>query len=152
MVSRDLAAFLGEGLGIHVATRNAAFMPNGGRALALAVSDDGTEITVYLASIVLERLRADLEANGQLAVGVARPPDERACQIKGFFLGVRDARPDERPRVEGQFRAFLDNLEYIGIPREPMANWTLWPASAIRMRVTALFEQTPGARAGEPLS
>jgi hypothetical protein len=79
-------------------------------------------------------------------VSVARPVDERACQVKGAFVEARDAVEEERPRVEAQWQAFLANLEEIGIARDTYAAYPTWPCVALRLRATALFEQTPGPR------
>ena len=90
MIDQQLAAFLQEGVGIHVGTRNAALQPNGTRALAVTVEGDGVHAVVYVAAVAAARILPDLESNGQIAVGFGRPIDDRACQVKGEFL---DARP-----------------------------------------------------------
>jgi hypothetical protein len=151
MIPPALAAFLQEGLGIHIATRNGALEPKGARALAISIDPDGTHLTVYVAANAARRLMPDLLANGQAAVGFARPIDERACQVKGVFVGGRDASADEEGFVRGQWEAFLRTLNLVGIPREPIAHWSVWPATAIRLKVTAIFDQTPGPGAGEPI-
>ncbi len=148
MIDRELAAFLQEGVGIHIATRNAALQPNGARAIAVTVEPDGEHLVVYVARIAAARLLPDLHANGQAAVGFGRPIDDRACQVKGLFTGVRDATEDERASVLGQWEGFLASLEKIGIPRAVIKTWVTWPAVAIRLRANALFNQTPGPGAG----
>ena len=106
---------------------------------------------ISTAKVAAERLLPDLESNGQAAVSFGRPIDERACQVKGVFEGVRDARDDERPRVAEQWESFQANLELIGISRAAYAPWITWPCVAIRLRVTALFEQTPKPGTGGPI-
>ena len=100
MIDKELAAFLQEGVGIHIGTRNAALQPNGTRALAVSVDDDGAHVVVYVAEAAAARILPDLEANGQIAVGFGRPIDDRACQVKGVFVGARAATEAERPAVE----------------------------------------------------
>jgi hypothetical protein len=73
MIREDLAAFLQEGVGIYIGTRNAALEPNGARALAALVGPGGTELVVYLADIAATRLLPDLDSNGQAAVTFGRP-------------------------------------------------------------------------------
>lgn len=149
MIDGPLAEFLQEGLGIHVGTRDARHQPNGARALALVVDADGLHLTVYLAKIAAARLLADLESNGQIAVSLGRPVDDRACQVKGVVTAIRAARAAERPAVSGQFEGFRQQLEAIGIPRVLTEGWATWPAVAVQFRATAVFEQTPGPGAGE---
>jgi hypothetical protein len=149
MLDRTLAAFLEEGVGIHIGTRNERFEPNGARALAAIVEADGRELVVYLAEVAAARLLPDLQTNGQAAVSFGRPVDDRACQVKGELVSVRRAEPHEREQIRRQFESFLDNLEHIGIPRAGGASWITWPAVAVRLRATAVFEQTPGPDAGK---
>ena len=152
MMDPSLAAFLQEGLGIHIGTRNERLEPNGARALAVAVEEGGAHMVVYVAEVAAARLLPDLTANGRAAVSFGRPIDDRACQVKGDLVSVRPAELNEREMIRTQFGGFLANLELIGIPRAGAANWIVWPAVAIRLKVTAVFEQTPGPAAGTPLS
>jgi hypothetical protein len=148
MLSGDLAAFLEQGIGIYIGTRNAALEPNGARAIAARVERDGTRIVIYLASVAAVRLLPDLDQNGFAAVTFGRPVDERACQVKGTFIEARPAREDERPLIEAQWDGFTQQLAMIGVAREARSAWPKWPATAITLKPTAVFEQTPGPSAG----
>lgn len=151
MIAPDLASFLEEGLGIHVASRNAALEPNGVRALAVQVEDAGAVLAAYITTMAIGVVLPDLLANGQVAVLFGRPVDERSVQVKGTYLDVRDGRDDEQALVTRQWEGYLANLGLIGIPREVYDVGPRWPVRVIRLRVTAIFEQTPGPSAGEPL-
>ena len=152
MIEPELAAFLQEGVGIHLGTRNAALQPNGSRALAVKVEEDGRHFVVYVAAVAAARLLPDLEANGQAAVGFGRPVDDRACQVKGVFVEARDASETERALISTQWDGFLASLEQIGIPRAATRGWITWPAVGIRLRANAIFDQTPGPGAGAPIA
>ena len=152
MIDKDLAAFLQEGVGIHIATRNASLQPNGIRALAVTVESDGLHVVVYAAEAAAARVLPDLEDNAQIAIGFGRPTDDRACQVKGIVIGTRAATEAERPLVVAQWDGFLGSLEQIGIPRVATTTWVTWPAVAIRVRINALFDQTPGPGAGAPIA
>lgn len=151
MIDADLADFVQAFVGIHVGTRNQHFEPHGVRALAARVDDDRAHIVVYLAEVAAKRVLPDLEANGQAAVSFGRPTDDKACQIKGTFVSARAARPEERTEILAQFESYLTNLEEIGIPRRLAQRWPTWPCTAIRLKATAVFTQTPGPGAGEPM-
>lgn len=151
MIDRDLAAFVEEGLAIHIGTRDARLQPNGARVTAVRVDEDGRHLTVYLPTVAAPRVLPDLQANGRAALVFVRPPDDRSCQVKGSFAGVRDATADEHAFARAQWDRFLANLEFIGIPRAACAAWRMWPCVAIRVRAEALFNQTPGPGAGGPL-
>jgi len=152
MIDSRLAAFLEQGLGIHIGTRDEHLHPNGTRAVAAKVEGGGSHLVVYVAEIAAPRLRKDLESNGQAAVVFGRPEDERACQVKGVFVDMRPASESERLMLHQQWDGFIQQLEKIGVPRVSTANWITWPAVAIRLKVTTIFEQTPGPQAGAQIA
>jgi hypothetical protein len=151
MIDAQLAAFLQEGLGIHIGTRDARLQPEGARALAARVETGGRYLVVYAAEVAARRLLPHLEANGQVAVSFGRPEDHRACQVKGTVAGIAPASDEERPAIAAQWASFLRQLDGVGIPSVTTTAWTTWPAVAIRLKVTALFEQTPRPGTGEPI-
>jgi general stress protein 26 len=151
VISADLAAFLEGGVSIHIATRDNDLEPHGASVAAVKVDADGEHITAYLPRIAASQVIADLESNRQAALGFGRPSDDHACQVKGLFLTARAASAQERKLVERQWEAFLKDLMLIGFPRQATEGWRTWPSVAIRLRVTAIFSQTPGPGAGAPL-
>ena len=151
MIDPELAAFLEGSVAIHLASRNERLEPHGARVVAVKVDTDGAHITAYVPKVASPTVLADLKANGQGAIGFGRPTDDRACQVKGQFVSARSASPRERTIVDTQWKALLDNLGVIGMPAQVFEAWRLWPCVAIRLRVTALFSQTPGPGAGAPL-
>jgi hypothetical protein len=152
MIDPDLAAFLEEGLAIHIGTRDADLEPNGTRATAIKSEQDGRHVTVYVPTIAEARVLPNLEANGQGAVVLVRVRDERSCQIKGKFVESWVASEPERTFVMDQWDRFVQNIEQIGLPRAVTGQWTMWPCLAVRLQVTELFDQTPGPQAGGKLT
>jgi hypothetical protein len=152
MIQGELAAFVQEGVGIYIGTRNAALEPNGARALAALLERDGEHLVIYVADVAAARILPDLHGNGHAAVTFGRPVDERACQVKGTFIAARAARDDERPTLDAQWDNFSRSLEMIGVPHVARSAWPRWPATAITLGPTAVFEQTPGPKAGNQLA
>lgn len=152
MIPPSLASFLHEGLALHVGTRDARMRPVGGRGLALFVEPDGRHLTVHIPTAAAERLMPELDSHGQIAISIGRPMDERACQLKGTVVATRVSGDDEQRLVEAQLENYLAQLEMIGIPRTMAAGWSRWPCVAVRVKVTAVFEQTPGAHAGHAIA
>ena len=72
--------------------------------------------------------------------------------MKGRFDGSRRAEPSERAFVERHWDSFLESLAAIGIDKATFAHWPIWPAVAVRVRVTAVFSQTPGPGTGAPVA
>jgi hypothetical protein len=152
MIDGELASFLQEGIAIQLGTRNDRLEPSGVRVVAVSVDRDGTHVVAYVPEVSGSQVLPDLQANGQAALVFARPPDERACQVKGMFAGARAATADEYAMVQAQWDRWLDRFTTIGVPRPTFDRWTTWPCIAIRVRVNAIFNQTPGPGAGAPLA
>ena len=137
---------------MHAGTRNAELRPSGIRAAAVLIDADGQHLDLFVPVAAAARILPDVRGNGQIAISFGRPVDDRACQVKGTVLDVRDATPSERPTVDTQWDGFMRQLELIGIPRAMAGGWASWPAIVMRVRVTAVFEQTPGPQAGVPIA
>lgn len=148
----EMTEFLQQGLAIHIGTRNERLEPNGARVVALRVEDDGQHLVAFVPAVAAPRVLENLQSNGQGAIAVARPSDDRAAQVKGIFVESWPATDAERPFVEAQWAACLRQLGIVGIPAEAATNWVVWPSVAIRLRVNALFDQTPGPKAGAKVS
>jgi len=151
MIAPDLAAFLEGGASIHIATRDASLRPTGSRAAAVEVDDSGEHVTVFVPTASCDATLANLRDNGQAAVSFGGPSTDRAFQVKGVFVDAAAATAPQRTMIDRQWAGFLDDLARLGFPRQAVAGWVTWPATAIRLRVTAVFAQTPGPGAGAPL-
>lgn len=147
-----MASFLEEGLSIHIATRSGDLDPNGARVPAVKVEEDGNHLVAFVPAAASAAILRDIDDNGQVALVFTRPIDERGCQVKGIATGTRDASDDERELIVAQWERFRDTLESVGLPRIATDAWIVWPSVAVRVRVTATFDQTPGPGAGRPLS
>lgn len=151
MIDEILAEFLQSGLGLHVGTRNERLEPCGCRATAIKVEDDGRHVVVFVPKSASPQIFENLRTNGWLAVSMARPVDERAVQLKGLMLSSWDAKPEEDAFARGQWAGFLSQLDAIGLPGVATSSWTVFPCVAVRLKVTAVFNQTPGPDAGAVL-
>jgi hypothetical protein len=153
MLDKSITEFLEQGLAIHLGTRNAALRPNGCRVTAVRVEDRGQNLVAYLPKAATGAVLDDLRDNGQAAVSFARPTDDRAVQVKGEFISEREASPDEEAFVLGQWQSLLKELDVIGLAElTSTSTWLMWPCVAVKIRVTAVYSQTPGPEAGSVLS
>ena len=108
-------------------------------------------MTVFLPAIAAPPLLDDLRDNGQLAIVLVRPVDERSCQVKGRFIETWRATADEEAFAREQFDRGLVSVERVGIPRAGGDAWQMFPCVAVKFRAEALFTQTPGPNAGARL-
>jgi hypothetical protein len=152
MLDKSLTEFLESGLAIHIGTRNARLEPNGCRVIAVMVENEGRDVVAFVPKASTQSVFDDLRDNGQAALSFARPGDERAVQVKGVFVDTRDAEDSEERFVIAQWQGFLSKLDTVGIPGRATATWKVWPCTAVKIRVTALFSSTPGPDAGAVLT
>ena len=152
MLDQSLTEFLECGLAIHIGTRNAAMRPNGCRVTAVRVEEQGRHLVAYLPKAASADVFDDLKSNGQAAVSLTRPTDDRAVQVQGEFVSLREADPSEESFVLNQWQSLLKELDLIGLaPLTSTSTWLMWPCVAVTIRVTAVFSQTPGPEAGAVL-
>jgi hypothetical protein len=153
MLDRSLTEFLERGLAIHVGTRDARMRPNGCRVTAVRVEEQGQHLVVYVPKAASSQVLEDLRDNGQAAVSLTRPIDDRAVQVKGEFVSECDTDSSEEAFVLGQWKALLTELDVMGLAAmSSTSSWSMWPCVAITLRVTAVFSQTPGPEAGAVLA
>lgn len=152
MLDKSLTEFLEMGLAVHIGTRNSRLEPNGCRVTALRVEDQGRHLIAFLPKAATPAVLEDLQTNGQAAISVARPTDDRAVQVKGQFVSVRDADPSEEAFVLAQWKGLVSQLDMIGFnAAAATVGWSVWPCVAVKLKVTAVYSQTPGPDAGAVL-
>lgn len=151
MVSAELAEFIQSGVSVLAGTRDARLMPDAMRGMGVRVEEGGAELTVFLPAATSARAIANLRANGCIAVCFSRPSDHRSIQLKGQAVAIREADASERAAVERYRGELAQALAFVGVPISTTLRMAHWPCHAIRMRIDAVYQQTPGPGAGAPL-
>lgn len=152
MIGRELQEFLEAGVSVLVGTRDRRQVPEAARGFGLRVAAEGRELAVFVPDAWSARTIANLRDNGRIAVAAARPEDHKQVQIKGAAVEIRAAREDERAALERYRELLAHDFGEIGYPPRVLHRLNAWPAHVVLLRVEALFEQTPGPRAGTPLA
>lgn len=150
-LSDELVDFLEGGVSILVGSRNADLRPECARGLGLVIGSDRQSITVFINEALAARMCADFEDNAQIAVGFSRIVDHRSLQLKGVVRAVRPATAQENALQERYVAAFAEQLSLAGLPRSVVRNVRLTPALAVELEIHDIFNQTPGAGAGQRL-
>jgi hypothetical protein len=149
MLSDDaLLRHLQPGRSILVGTVDPAGWPAACRGVGLVVDEDRQGFTVYVPVATGAETVANIASNGRVAVSATEPATHTSVQLKGRIRAVRVAREDEEERVRLSIDRFADTLDQVGLPRGVTRTMTCWPAFAIEAAVEAVFDQTPGPRAG----
>lgn len=151
-IPENLASLLEGLVAVHVATRDAALVPDEVMGAAALLEPDGRRLTVYLPVATSATSLANLRENGAIAVVLSEPLTHRTLQLKGRAGSIRPAREDEREAVERRAAGFDAQVVAIGLPPGAVRRRTRWPCHAVTFEVAELYEQTPGPRAGEPLA
>jgi hypothetical protein len=143
--------FLESGVSLVVATHDAELTAHCAFAVGLRVHAGGRRVAVYLPRRPAAASIADLESNGAVAITACNPVDFRTLQLKGRAVRVAEAPEVERRLVLAYRDALAERLEQVGDPRALVGRLAVWPAVAVEVELEAVFEQTPGPRAGSPL-
>lgn len=152
VLSAEVVDFIQGGQDARIATSDARREPYGCRVLAAIAAPGGAELTVFVAETAAAPILANLRENPSVALAFQRPTDDHACQVKGTFVAARPATDDDRTMVDRQLGLLGEKFGQLTVPWEVVAGWTTWPAVAVTVRVSAVFDQTPGPGAGAPLS
>lgn len=150
LISSELAKFLESGVSVLVATRDGRMQPECARAVGARLEAGGDEVTVFLPVATSMRVVANLGENGRIAVCFASV-DHRGIQVKGQVLGVAPADACDRQLVDRYRAAVAQEWGFVGLPPRITYRMNHWPCHAVRLRIEAVYVQTPGPGAGEPL-
>ena len=142
---------LGEGPAVVVATRDAQLRPQIARAWAVQHIDAGT-IRLCVEAAPESSTRCNLDHHREIAVTMARPTTYRSVQMKGTVIELREPTPEQRGLVDAHQRALAVEAAEVGM-RARLAARILNATSLVSVAVAVheVYDQTPGAPAGEPL-
>lgn len=149
MLSQEsVARQIGPGRSVLVGTVDPSGWPATCRGVGLLLDEDRQGFTVYVPVATAAETVANLATNGRIAVSASEAVSHQSLQLKGRIRAVRIARDDEAPLVRESVERYADVLDRVGLPRGVTRAMTCWPAFAIEVTVEAVFDQTPGPRAG----
>jgi len=148
----ELAAFLASPVMIIIGTCDAGKRPAIGRAVGAMVDAEAGIVELVVSAWQWPATVANLRNGSRIAVTFARPSDYVSYQAKGV-ASVRAAQPADLDRARRYMAAIIDVLAGLGLDRSLAAPWiTEREAVVARLEVEAIFVQTPGARAGQPVA
>lgn len=150
-LTEALVDFLHSGRSLLAASRDASLRPWMSRAVGVRVGADRGSITVFLPDAASVALRRVATPGQPFALTANRPSTFTTMQLKGTITATRPAVPEERTLVESQSGGFAAELAVVGYPLQVAKRLATWPATAIDVRLEAVFEQSPGPGAGHPM-
>jgi len=149
VLSDDIVRLVESGVMVMVATRDANLTPECSLSFGARVHADRQTVTLYFPEVANDATRANLLADGRVAVVMNRPRDEVTVQLKGEFLRLRPMDSDDlaaHTRCQQNVEAQLISL---GVPPAVCARFNRGPLVAVDFRARDVFNQTPGPDAGK---
>lgn len=151
MISEALGQLIQSGVSTIVGTRDADLTPECMRAVGARVHADRRHLTVFLPAATAARSMANLRDNAEIAVSFSEVPKHRTRQVKGRAVKLREATEAERADIERYVEAFSAEIALVGLPPAVARRVACFPAHAVEVEVSEVFDQTPGPGAGARL-
>ncbi len=155
LLSAEHASFIQGGVAIDLATRDHRNMPRIARALGCRVAPNRRRVTVIVANRMIDNFIEALKATRAIAAVFCLASTHRAAQIKGSDAVIEPIRKTDQSLVEQAIAAFAADLISLGFEEaHARVDTTYRPNELIAISFTpdAVYEQTPGPRAGAPLT
>jgi hypothetical protein len=145
-----LVDLLETGVAIMVATRDAELRPHVTRGWGGYLDPDTGHPSLALTRYPGSDVIPDLEANGLIAVNLARPVNYQSMQLKGVVSSIGGCTTEERARVDSHVARFVEETFLVGSPRI-IARIAGSEFIQVRVAIDHSYEQTPGPSAGAEL-
>lgn len=147
----ELAAFLCSPVMIIIGTRSEDNQPEIGRAVGAMVEGDAGIVELVVSAWQWPGTIANLREGGPVAVTFARPSDYVSYQVKGRAR-IRPAGARDLECADRYMTAIVEVLSGLGLERRLAAPWvSAADAVVLRLQADAVYVQTPGAKAGQPV-
>ena len=131
-----------------VAAADRTGRPAVGRGVGFRLLEDRETIDVIFSGWQWPRLETSIPETGKLAVTFVSPSDYISFQLKGTAT-LRDAEPLDHERARCFMSAATAELRSLGVAGPMIGSWlTLSGARVARLKVSEIYVQTPGPRAG----
>jgi hypothetical protein len=153
MLNEQCANFIPRFTSMSVAARDAQVRPVVGRALGCRVSADRRKLTVFLCASREAQLLACLRENGAIALTVTRPKTHETLQFKGTVSAILPWTDADRAEIAAYRQSFIEELAGLGY-RHGFSGTVLAAGEdgmAVAFEPTAIYDQTPGPKAGAML-
>lgn len=151
LLTDDYARFLQGRVSMTAASRDMRRLPSVARVAACRVAPDRRQVTLLFATLQATQLLADVAATRAIAVVISEPSTHRTLQLKGSDAVASAVLASDNALVAAHRQAFAEELMPLGYARDFSLGVHSVPEgklSAVTFTVDAIFEQTPGPRAG----
>lgn len=156
LLDAEHAAFvLLPGISMTAASRRTGNRPELARVLGCRLSADRSRVTVLLPAAQFPALVAAVRSSRVIAVVFSQPSTHRTIQLKGIDATIEPLADGDVAIAANWVDGFAAELTAMGYD-ETLVRAFVWsdPAELVAASFTpcAAFQQTPGPRAGMPLT
>lgn len=154
MIDDPLLAKINHNCDVVLSSGSVAAVPSLCWGMAGRVLDDRRTVEAWVREDQARQFLADVRATGKVAAVFSEPYTNVAVQLKGSGAIVRAATRDDEAFLRHHVGNIVRELARINIPEHFARNFFEQPWSAlavVRFEAAAVFVQTPGPRAGQPL-
>ncbi|WP_243384937.1 hypothetical protein [Geothrix alkalitolerans] len=155
LLDPELTRFLTGGLSINAGSASAAGVPSLCRAFGCRVDPGPGRLRLFFAGPQAVDLVRDATRSGALAVVFSEPPTHRTIQIKGQDARLEPLVDTDLACVTAYRAAFAQCLVFLGFTEGMVRTLLDCPDEALvglSFTPSVLFNSTPGAQAGTPLT
>ena len=149
LLDPDLVAFLHSGLAGTMATASADGVPALTRAFALRVAPDGRTVDVFVGRAQSVTCLANMTGGRLLAVTTGSPLDYRGVQIKGAVIACQAPDAEDALWIDRSAKLFESAVAQVGVTSP--GGFRCQEYVRVTFSPSAIYRQTPGPGAGNPL-
>lgn len=150
-ISPALLDIMQRGVSVIVASCGRDGVPNVMRGVGCRVSEDGSDITVYLSRGQSRQLLQDIADTSRVAVVFSSPTSHLTVQVKSSNARVEILDEGAAEDLDRYLRSMEEEIAGVGFePRFTRAMLAHDPDDLVALRLVPeqAFDQTPGPRAG----
>ncbi|MCD6060375.1 MAG: hypothetical protein K0S16_686 [Moraxellaceae bacterium] len=154
-LTEDQVRFIQGRVSIVAASRDVRRVPSVARAAGCRVAAGREAITLLLPTLQCQQLLADIATTRTLAVVFTEPSTHRTQQFKGSDAQETPLEAGDRDLAAAHNLGFAEAIMPLGYSRELALGVHDVPdgrLTAVTFHVDAVFEQTPGPKAGVKVS
>ena len=155
MLDSDNAAFIQTGVSISLASCAPDGLPSMSRGLGCKLVDEGRQVGVFLRRSQSLALLDNIRSSGRIANVFSLPSSNRTLQLKGSDVRIVPFLPEDLPVIERHIADFVLEVVPLGMSEavvRAILAYTPDDLVTVTYSPCAAFSQTPGPKAGTPLS
>lgn len=136
----------------YLGSRNEHLAPTVRVAWGISFKPGEDVVTGFVVEAHYEKMLANFQQNGRVALSFSGSFTHVAYQLKGRFLRARALTAEEAAMQQQYRRKIIDEIAQFGHSKERLSRIMRLADLAIDIKVEKIFNQTPGPGAGKEIA